>query len=75
MTNKDGGPAISDLVFKLRLLWAFTSRAYIEWREAIWERDLDSNYCCNGRACGCYGESVRNIYSAMLAERERDGDG
>lgn len=54
---------IGDLLFKLRLLRIFISDATDTWRELVWNRELDSNYCCDGRECCCGGETVRQVFS------------
>lgn len=54
---------MSDLLFKLRVLRWMLASAYGEWRSSVWERDLDSHYCCNGHECGCGASTVRELWS------------
>lgn len=54
---------MSDLIFKLRILWNFIGDAFDEWRTYVWQAELDAPYCCDGRECGCGAETVRSIYS------------
>ena len=35
---------------------------YNDWKENLWDRDLDENDCCDGRECGCDGRTVRQNY-------------
>lgn len=35
---------------------------YRDWKEELWDRDLDENDCCDGRECGCSGRTVRQNY-------------
>ena len=52
-----------DLTFKFRVLRLMIASTFEEWRTGVWERDLDSPYCCNGRECGCGASTVREIWS------------
>lgn len=53
---------MNDLWFRLRVLGFLLADAFHNWRREIWVRDLDSRYCCDGRECGCMGETVRNVW-------------
>jgi hypothetical protein len=66
---------MGDLFFKLRVLRYLLSGAYEEWRTSVWQRDLDSTYCCDGRECGCAASSVREVWSWLVTptpERKSD---
>lgn len=54
---------MGDLIFKFRVLRYLLAGAFVEWRESVWRRDLDSSYCCDGRECGCAATSVRDLWS------------
>ena len=54
---------MGDFIFKLRVLRYLLSAAFDEWRDSIWNRDLDSQYCCDGRECGCAASTVRELWS------------
>lgn len=54
---------MGDLIFKLRVLRYLLDGAFVEWRDSVWRRDLDSTYCCDGRECGCAATSVRDLWS------------
>jgi hypothetical protein len=42
--------------------------AYEEWLKEIWQRDLDSPYCCSGQECGCMASTVRELYGWHLTK-------
>ena len=44
------------------LLTAFLLPAFEDWKTNLWSKDLDSRYCCDGRECGCYGTTYRDMY-------------
>jgi len=56
------GCLMRDFILKVRILYISLIGAYEEWKSAIWERDLDENFCCDGRECGCGGDSVREAW-------------
>lgn len=60
---------MSDFLFKLRILWMLLRCTYSEWRREVWVRNLDSPYCCDGRECGCYGTTVRELYARRKLEQ------
>jgi len=51
-----------DFIDKLRILWSLLAGAFRQWKVEVWQRDLDSYYCCNGHECGCYADTVRQVY-------------
>ena len=53
---------MSDAFLKIRLLWFYLRQAYEDWKSQVWRADLDQNFCCDGRECGCRGVSVRQAY-------------
>lgn len=55
-----------DLFIKIYLLNFFWKNGFGEWKREIWEKELDQNYCCDGRECGCQGASVREMYCQNL---------
>ena len=54
---------MADMIFKLRVLRYLLSNAYEEWRDSVWNKDLDYPYCCDGRECGCAASTVRELWS------------
>jgi hypothetical protein len=58
-----------DTLLKFRLLWIGLRVAFDEWRNEIWRKDLDGTYCCNGRECGCYGMTRRQMYTDHLTAK------
>lgn len=54
---------MSNALFKIRVLLMMFRHVYEEWRKDVWQRDLDSSYCCSGYECGCQATSVRDLYS------------
>lgn len=54
---------MSDLLFKLRVLRWMLMDSVEQWRAEVWQRDLDSSYCCDGRECGCMATTVRELWS------------
>lgn len=57
---------MTDTLLKLRILAVMLREAYDAWRATYWERDLDSNYCCDGHECGCQGSSLRDVWTWEL---------
>lgn len=53
---------MKDLLIKLIILKDRLMVEFNIWRKEVWSKDLDSNYCCDGRECGCYGASIREVY-------------
>lgn len=53
---------VSDLIFKIRVLKMMVTASYEEWRDHVWSRDLDEPFCCDGRECGCGGDTVREMW-------------
>lgn len=54
---------MSDLIFKMRVLAYLMRGAWEEWHSSVWQKELDSTYCCDGRECGCAATSVRELWS------------
>lgn len=54
---------MKDTIVKLRILWIWLHGSYETWRSDVWAVDLDSQYCCDGRECGCYGATYREVYT------------
>lgn len=52
-----------DFVTKIRILIMLLHSTFDEWKNQIWNNDLDTPYCCSGRDCGCGGMTYREIYS------------
>ncbi len=60
----------SNLLWKLKMFFhvrawdgqgkQFSGLKY--WRDAIWRRDPDSRYCCDGYMCGCQAVTVREVF-------------
>lgn len=59
---------MADLLFKLRVLGFLLTSAYEEWRNSVWKRDLDAQYCCDGHECGCAATTVRELWSWNVSE-------
>lgn len=51
-----------DFFTKLSILVDMLSDIFETWRDEIWAHDLDERYCCDGRECGCYGATYRDVY-------------
>lgn len=64
---------MSDLLFKLRVLKMMLRCSYDEWLADVWKRDLDGLYCCDGRECGCGGDTVRDMWGWHLIPRTNGG--
>lgn len=62
---------MSDFIFKIRLLPHFIAMGIDEWKREIWRRDLDSAYCCDGRECGCYAMTTRDVWTCNTRKDER----
>lgn len=59
-----------DVAFKLRILSWMLSEAFGEWKSSIWRLELDGNYCCDGRECGCGGQTLREMWSFVHQPKE-----
>jgi len=35
---------------------------YTDWKEQVWQSNLDDFVCCNGNMCCCNGETYRENY-------------
>lgn len=58
---------ILDTLFKVKCLFTiFLTSAFDDWKTNLWRKDLDSFYCCNGRECGCYGTTYRELYQRRM---------
>ena len=53
---------VDKLRILVRLIASSIRGACRFWRAEIWPSDLDSSYCCDGKDCGCYGDSFRKMY-------------
>lgn len=58
---------------KLRILWVFLADAYCQWKDMVATKDLDARYCCDGRECGCYGATVRQMFLPDKARLQQEG--
>jgi hypothetical protein len=54
---------MKDLITKLKILSMLFRGAFDEWKEQIYQDDLDRPYCCSGYDCGCGGMTIRELYS------------
>jgi len=56
-----------DRLFKLYVLfvvlWDGISGAFQYWKTEIYDRELDERVCCDGRMCGCGGETIREQWT------------
>ena len=50
---------MKDIIFKLSYLIPMVLQGFTDWKEQIWDLELDSAVCCGGRDCGCQGSSHR----------------
>lgn len=55
-----------DIIFKLRVLCWLLGNAWGDWQSQVWEKDLDSQGCCDGRECFCGGETVREQWAWIV---------
>ena len=58
---------MNDLFTKLKILVLHLCSAFGEWRECVWQRNLDDYHCCNGGTgshdvCGCGGATIREVW-------------
>lgn len=52
-----------DVITKLMILRDMLCAAYGEWKQGVWDRDLDALWCCDGKECCCCGGStVREVF-------------
>lgn len=59
---------MNQVIRKLRILTGMLRSVFESWREDVWARDLDGRYCCDGRECGCGGDTLGEVYG----ERRHD---
>lgn len=59
---------MADFIFKLRILWGLLASQYEYWRRDVLPNNLDVPYCCDGRECGCYAMTLRDIYSPSVGK-------
>jgi hypothetical protein len=53
-----------DVFLKLKILFSvFIGPTFEQWKKEIWDKDLDALYCCGGQECGCYGATIREVYT------------
>lgn len=34
-----------------------------EWKELVWDCDLNEELCCSGQMCSCGGHTIRETYA------------
>lgn len=56
------------MLFKVKVLFWLFADTYSCWYKEIWQRDLDEQYCCNGRECGCGGMTIRELYEPVTMD-------
>lgn len=57
---------MSDVIQKLRILTLMLTSTFHDWKGEVWQKDLDSLYCCDGRECCCGGETIRDQWSMIF---------
>jgi hypothetical protein len=60
---------MKDFIFKIRVLFDFLLDACEHWKKEVWNKDLDSYYCCNGYECGCQAVSVRQVFTHQMERK------
>ena len=60
---------MNDMLTKIRILLSWLRHDYEQWRRDIWPEDLDARYCCDGRECGCFGMTLREIHCPKQGTR------
>lgn len=63
---------MADFFTKLRILCGLLISMWEHWRDDIWPHDLDARYCCDGRECGCCGQTRRDVYAPSSSKGERN---
>jgi len=61
---------MSDIIFKIRVLWWQLRSTYEEWKNSVWHGDMDALACCDGRECCCGGETNRTFWGWFLAKEK-----
>lgn len=60
---------MKDIIYKLQQLPSAIWLAILGWKEFVWDVDLDSYVCCDGRSvvnpCGCMGTTHRQEIEHM----------
>ena len=63
---------MKDKYLKLVILWQMLASSFRYWKQGYWGKDLDERACCDGRECGCYGMTIREIHFPKEDEHVRD---
>lgn len=53
---------MKDIIFKIKVYFKEYCTFYIgfsDWKEQIWDEDLDESSCCDGDMCCCGGRTLR----------------
>jgi hypothetical protein len=59
---------MKDKLLKIKILFTryiFFPVAFKEWKEEIWDTDLDDPICCSGNMCCCGGETNRENFNRI----------
>ena len=51
------------ILMKLKILYLMLVSAYEGWVSEILHKDLNDNYCCDGRDCSCGGASIKEMWT------------
>lgn len=63
---------IKDFIFKLRCLLSDFYFVIPRWKKFVWDVELDSYFCCNGRECGCYATTQREQLDYEYKNRDKE---
>jgi hypothetical protein len=62
---------MKDNLMKLRVFWNMFRAFLQDWREEVWDKDPDAYHCCNGRECGCYAMTNREVWDDTFRPRPK----
>ena len=66
---KRRGGEMKDLIFKLKILVFMLMSEYRNWKEYVWEHDLDEYDCCGGNECMCGGQTIRDMWTPCFRKK------
>lgn len=55
---------MKDKLLKIKILFTryFYYIDFKQWKEDVWDQDLDEEICCSGQMCCCGGETYRDNF-------------
>jgi hypothetical protein len=61
--------SVKSFFIKIIILKNLLSVTYGEWKNQVWNNDIGSHFCCDGRECGCGGMTIREAYDPKYYQK------